>query len=532
MGIFDREASRLLSYVLGTSDSSEIVINPLGGSHRYDIVVFHNYPDHGYELNLDFNTVDYDEPVSIPEMEPNNSIIEDQYLGTLSRGLSYEILGSGDTNDFYGFDIFGEYPLVIDLRMLSATNQAPLLSVWRRSDLKLIAQYQDSSSIQAYLELDAGEYLLNISAEYGINYRIQMGQGQPFLSPSKVISSATKPALPIRDIPMGIEYFAGLYRGAYSPVTPGKVVKINRPTSLNTGTRSLSLSRITNPLIQTISIPLESRISKSLNRISRAPSFQEKFADIFTTIKALEEYGLTYGQENIEASFTYYTSEITSNDPYYTQGNMWGIDAIHLPQAWETTKGSDEIIVAVIDTGIPYHVDLIANQADPSSKVMQGYDFIGMDDDPIVSSGNIHGGHVAGTIGAKTNNGEGVAGVNWNVKIMPLRVCATSSCDGQAIYNAILYAAGKPNSSGRLPSRPAHVINMSLGGPGQSSAYKAALEAALEAGVLPVCAAGNDNVNLNRTFYSPVGYDECLGVSAIDQNLNRAGFSKIGRAHV
>ena len=114
---------------------------------------------------------------------------------------------------------------------------------------------------------------------------------------------------------------------------------------------------------------------------------------------------------------------------------------------------------------------------------------------------------------------------------MPLRVCPGRSCSGNAILNAILYAAGLPNSSGTVPSKPADVMNMSLGGPGYDSPthpYNTAMQDAVDAGTLPVCAAGNDGKDTDVTFYAPCGFDACMCVSAISPNLSPAGFTNYG----
>ena len=101
-----------------------------------------------------------------------------------------------------------------------------------------------------------------------------------------------------------------------------------------------------------------------------------------------------------------YHADAVPNDPRYSQD--YGLARIQAPQAWDVTTGSPDVTVAVVDTGIATdHLDLSAN-------VVPGYDFVQDDADPRDFNG--HGTHVAGTIGAKGNNGIGVAGVNWNVQ--------------------------------------------------------------------------------------------------------------------
>src|SRR5436309_7599729 len=142
-----------------------------------------------------------------------------------------------------------------------------------------------------------------------------------------------------------------------------------------------------------------------------------------------------------------YRAQATPNDPRYSQ--LWGLAKINAPNAWNTTKGSPAVKVAVVDTGIATdHLDLSAN-------VVPGFDFVQGDTDPRDFNG--HGTHVAGTIGAKGNNGIGVAGVNWNVHLMPVRVLdGGGSGSSSAITNGFLYAC----------AHGARVVNASLGGTG------------------------------------------------------------------
>ncbi len=190
---------------------------------------------------------------------------------------------------------------------------------------------------------------------------------------------------------------------------------------------------------------------------------------------------------------------------------------INLPTAWETNKGNG-IVVAVIDTGILPDEEDIAG----SPNLLPGYDMIsddaiandggGRDPDPTdpgdavaadecgpgtpAEPSSWHGTHVAGTIGVvKTNNGVGVAGVNWNVKVLPVRVLG--KCGGTLvdINDAIRWAAGLPVPGVPNNPTPAKVINMSLGGTGpcsQSPATQAAINDAVAAGTTVVVAAGNE----------------------------------------
>jgi serine protease len=218
---------------------------------------------------------------------------------------------------------------------------------------------------------------------------------------------------------------------------------------------------------------------------------------------------------------------------------QWHYQLVNLPQAWDISVGSEEVVVAVIDSGILYHPDF--RNADGTSRLFGGFDFVsdrlragdgdGIDPDPTdpgdgpLRSSSYHGTHVAGTIGAATNNGLGVAGVSWRSRIMPVRALGPGGGSDADIAEAIRYAAGLPNISGQLPPEGARIINMSLGGAGSSRTMAEAVAAARRNGVILVAAAGNDNVG---TPFYPAGYPEVVCVSAVGPTAQKATYSNYG----
>jgi serine protease len=175
----------------------------------------------------------------------------------------------------------------------------------------------------------------------------------------------------------------------------------------------------------------------------------------------------------------------------------WHYEQINLPDAWDTTTGSSDIIVAVLDTGI------LSEHPDLSGRLIDGYDFVsdefraqdgdGIDpdpedpgDDPQNQSSSFHGTHVAGTIGAATDNRIGVAGVTWQTRIMPVRVLGALGGTSSEVSQGIRFAAGLTNDSGTVPDEPAHVINMSLGGAGTSPIEQDAVTDARNAGTIRI----------------------------------------------
>jgi serine protease len=223
------------------------------------------------------------------------------------------------------------------------------------------------------------------------------------------------------------------------------------------------------------------------------------------------------------------------NDPYYPL--QWHYPQINLPEAWDITTGSPAVTVAVIDTGI------VLSHPDLKNQLIAGYDFIsdtanaadgnGIDSDPndpgdgaLAGQSTFHGTHVAGTIAAQSNNAVGVAGVAWNIKIMPVRALGTQGGSDYDIAQSIRYAAGLLNDSHTLPAKQADIINMSIGGPGYSQVMQDSITAARNAGVIIIAAAGNENTDADGT--SPAGLSGVVTVSAVGYTAEKAPYSNFG----
>ena len=223
------------------------------------------------------------------------------------------------------------------------------------------------------------------------------------------------------------------------------------------------------------------------------------------------------------------------NDPFFAL-QSWHYDLVRLQPAWDLTQGSSAVRTAVIDTGLRLHPDLSANL-----DTANDFDFIsnpsiagdgdGIDADAFdvgdgggATPSSFHGTHVAGTIGARGNNGLGVTGVNWTTTIVHLRALGIGGGTDADIAQALRYAGGLSNSSGILPPR-CHVVNMSLGGAGFSSTFQSAVAAVRNAGTVIVAAAGNENTSA-PSF--PASYEGVLSVMAVDRNAQRAPYSNFG----
>ncbi|CAM4279924.1 S8 family peptidase [Pseudoalteromonas ostreae] len=237
----------------------------------------------------------------------------------------------------------------------------------------------------------------------------------------------------------------------------------------------------------------------------------------------------------------------TPNDPRYD--DQWHYyeqaGGLNLPTAWDTATGSG-VTVAVLDTGYRPHIDLNAN-------ILPGYDMISdtfvandggardsdaRDPGDAVSAGECgnnnsaqgsswHGTHVAGTVAAVTNNGEGVAGVAYDAKVVPVRVLGKCGGLTSDIADGIIWASGGSVSGAPANANPADVINMSLGGNGScSSTTQNAINQARNNGSVIVIAAGNDNDNANN--YNPGNCNGVVNVASVGRNGGRAYYSNYG----
>jgi len=225
---------------------------------------------------------------------------------------------------------------------------------------------------------------------------------------------------------------------------------------------------------------------------------------------------------------------LTPSDPAYVF--QWHYPAISLPQAWNLTTGSADVRVAVVDTGVYLeHPDL-------QGQMVDGYDFVssaatsndgdGLDPDPTdpgdsihLGSSSWHGTHVAGTLVARMNNGEGGTGVAPGVRVMPIRALGRGGGLAYDVLQAVRYAAGMENDSGTLPARPADIINLSLGGAGYSQYAQDLYNSVRAKGILLVASAGNENTD--EPMY-PASYAGVISVAATDFRGARAPYSNRG----
>ena len=235
---------------------------------------------------------------------------------------------------------------------------------------------------------------------------------------------------------------------------------------------------------------------------------------------------------------TWGLSNVGQADPK-NQVGVAGID-INAERAWEIQTGTREKIIAVIDTGIDYnHPDLVdnmwKNEAEAAGKAGVDDDNNGVVDDiygynAINGSGNPkddqgHGSHCAGTIGARANNGIGVAGVNWDVRMMAVKFLDAGGSGSLAdAIKAIDYAT----------KMGAHVMSNSWGGGGFSQTLLDAIKRSNDAGAIFIAAAGNEynNNDTSPTYPSTYQVENVMSVAAIDNRGAKADFSNYGKKTV
>ncbi|MFC4599376.1 S8 family peptidase [Cohnella hongkongensis] len=195
------------------------------------------------------------------------------------------------------------------------------------------------------------------------------------------------------------------------------------------------------------------------------------------------------------------------NDTLYSE-YQWNLPEIETETGWKVTRGSPDVIVAVLDTGVQ------SDHPDLQGRLVRGVNIVDPSSDPEDDVG--HGTHVAGIIAAEVNNNEGVAGMTWYTKIMPVKVLdSTGAGSTYSVAEGIIWAT----------DNGAHVINMSLGNYAQAEFLHDAIKYAHERGVVLVAASGNDNTD--QPGY-PAAYPEVIAVAATDPDERRAEYSNYG----
>jgi thermitase len=242
-----------------------------------------------------------------------------------------------------------------------------------------------------------------------------------------------------------------------------------------------------------------------------------------------------------------FNADSTPNDPMFAE--QWALHNegqnggkskadISAVEAWKKQKGSKKIVVAVLDTGVDYnHQDLVANIWTRPESIpeyedkelgtvndIRGFDADAKLQDPMDDNG--HGTHCAGVIGAEGDNSEGIAGVNWQVQIMPLKFLSRGGFGStKNAIEAINYVIDRKRAGVNI-----RIVSNSWGSTAKSKALEDVIRVAGEEGILFIAAAGNDGSSNDEKPHYPSNYDlpNMVSVAALDRNDNLASFSNFG----
>jgi len=437
-----------------------------------------------------------------------NPVLVGGYVTRPGAGSSGPVQATGDVSDVYAVSLLKDQVIELTVANPSPDNDDLDLELYTEAQVKV----DESVGISRVERIDvpsSGRYYIRVLAFSGAsNYLLSIGQTGS--------SSVT------RTLSLSREFVPGeLLVKMRDAQDVAATEKATRPLSLK-------VARATPGAYSLVRLDGESHAKLDELRASSKLEL-ERFADERTrqksaTLHALKELSKRADVEWVEPNWIL-RAQAVPNDPLYTR-QRWHYELMQLPAAWDVTTGSANVVAAVVDTGVYSHTELAA-------RLVDGYDFVGNDTDASdpgqAEQGKyfFHGTHVAGTIGAASNNGQGVAGVAWTVSIMPVRVLGEGGSGSfDDIFQGIRYAAGLSNRSGRVPQRRADVINLSLGGAGDcSQAARDTFDQVRAAGSIVVVAAGNSNTSAPST---PASCANVISVSSIDATRSRAPYSNYG----
>jgi subtilisin family serine protease len=352
--------------------------------------------------------------------------------------------------------------------------------------------------------------------------------------------------------------------------TPDQVSDLSATQALNNGQGEIAAEAfVPNELLvkfkagtaETVRANVLARIGgsvseKVLTKAMERAGDGEGFLVIRTSLHALEAISKARGFGEVEyAEPNYiYTYGAVSNDTYFTNGSLWGMNGTYgcqADKAWAAGHtGSSNVYVGIIDEGAMYnHEDLAGNFGNPKEIAgngkdddgngyiddAYGYDFANNDNTTFDGSIDDHGTHVSGTIGGIGGNGKGVAGVNWSVKMISAKFLGRNGGTTANSIKAVDYITDLKTRDGL------NIVatNNSWGGGGFSQGLQDAIERANQAGILFIAAAGNggsdgvgDNNDAVANYPSNYPNANIIAVAAITSSGGLASFSNYGATTV
>jgi len=443
----------------------------------------------------------------------SNPFVLGGYVNQPGAGAAGRSQSGGDIDDFYHVTLNAGQ--IVTLRVgdaLANVNEVGLVLLEETAPNNVVDVSLSGGNTQSVTATLAGNYFIQVTSLAGASNYVLNSAGTTPLQTS---------GWTLRDDFVANEIIA--------QQRPGVSAAVFSRIKSNVGIASKAGASDRNQLFGLQNAVTKSIVSNNKLWISADPALQDKLNTLVKAAQLRRDPNFI----NVSLNYLLQPSAIPNDTNYSLQ---WDMGLMNLPTAWDTTMGSNNVIVAVIDTGI------LPNHPDFAGQLLPGYDFIrnatqandgnGIDNDPT-DTGNgdptkrsdFHGTHVAGTVAAATNNARGVAGVAGGVRIMPLRVVGIGGATSYDVEQAVRYAAGLANDSNTVPTQIADVINLSLGGSGGTSTAPSAFRQARAAGVIIVAAAGNNGTN---QLITPAGYDGVVSVSAITMARQRAVYSNYG----
>jgi serine protease len=435
------------------------------------------------------------------------------YVTRAGSGPDGQLRAAGDLADFFRVNLSGTETLLLTVGEPDPdiANDDPTLSMQLYDG--------DRALVDSVLVTESGSLVASGSGDYFVEVAVTAGAGTYVLSIGQTVPASVSTR---ERAPRLSDAFA-----------PGELIVV-APDVADLPPGYEARAGDTDLRLVDVSATLQER--RALRRLAGPRSggrLTARQAEKYETLAAALALSRHRGVRAAEPNFIRNAHRVP-DDPYFRY--QWHYGNVNLPLAWDLTQGSSDVIVAVVDTGIlPAHPDI-------AGQLVPGYDFIrdtaisrdgnGIDNDPTDpgdlaygSASSFHGTHVAGTVAAQSDDGDGVAGVAWRVRVMPVRALGRGGGTTYDVMQSMRWAAGLSNDSGTLPQRRADVINLSLGSSGSSTAEQSLVNSIRAAGVIVVASAGNDASSVPSY---PAAYDGVVSVSATTIDKSLAWYSNFG----